>query len=391
MCHFAAVTPLRAIALQIAFERTPVSRLLRRTVAKTFDNVWEASTTNYLFLFTQMACSLNAQPPVPPPLSALSLLYEGVELYLACRGVGMNGRAEKKQGDKADAAGSEVDEHKKQERSKEHAKKIEERGKQIAKYIEENQDEVAQEERWRTRLQKMVSAKFASQEVYLKTQLKVQSERLEGRLERLEGRLKAQSEHQHELLSALMKHHRLSVPPLPPFTAQPDPEDATTRRASVRASHAALPSADAPTASANVPSGGTDFGRQLTPNDISELAQQVESSRDLAELASDLSLASRRKGSQCDASIAAATNMVAADENVRDVALQERRGGHSFAAFFAHRTATAASRGRSGSRVRFHSSFVSSSSRASFFSMSAAIPADSHTCATVPRKISDSL
>ena len=37
-------------------------------MAKTFDNISEAATTNYLFLFSTMTLSLADQPPTPPPL-----------------------------------------------------------------------------------------------------------------------------------------------------------------------------------------------------------------------------------------------------------------------------------------------------------------------------------
>ena len=42
-------------------------------MAKTFDNISEASATNYLFLFAQRTLALENEPPTPPPLSALGL------------------------------------------------------------------------------------------------------------------------------------------------------------------------------------------------------------------------------------------------------------------------------------------------------------------------------
>ena len=42
-------------------------------MAKTFDNIWEASATNYLFLFAQRTLALQNEPPTPPPLNALGL------------------------------------------------------------------------------------------------------------------------------------------------------------------------------------------------------------------------------------------------------------------------------------------------------------------------------
>ena len=42
-------------------------------MAKTFDNISEASATNYLFLFAQRTLGLQNEPPTPPPLNALGL------------------------------------------------------------------------------------------------------------------------------------------------------------------------------------------------------------------------------------------------------------------------------------------------------------------------------
>ena len=44
-------------------------------MAKTFDNISEASITNYLFLFAQRTLALQNEPPTPPPLNALGLPY----------------------------------------------------------------------------------------------------------------------------------------------------------------------------------------------------------------------------------------------------------------------------------------------------------------------------
>ena len=42
-------------------------------MAKTFDNISEASATNYLFLFAQRTLALQNELPTPPPLNALGL------------------------------------------------------------------------------------------------------------------------------------------------------------------------------------------------------------------------------------------------------------------------------------------------------------------------------
>ena len=51
-------------------------------MAKTFDNILEASATNYLFLFTQRTLALQNEPPTPPPLNALGLPCKGVYLLV---------------------------------------------------------------------------------------------------------------------------------------------------------------------------------------------------------------------------------------------------------------------------------------------------------------------
>ena len=51
----------------------PVPRM-----AKTFDNISEASATNYLFLFAQRTLALKNEPPTPPPLNALGLPCEAM-------------------------------------------------------------------------------------------------------------------------------------------------------------------------------------------------------------------------------------------------------------------------------------------------------------------------
>ena len=52
-------------------------------MAKTFDNISEASATNYLFLFAQRTLALQNEPPTPPPLNALGLPCEAICRLLA--------------------------------------------------------------------------------------------------------------------------------------------------------------------------------------------------------------------------------------------------------------------------------------------------------------------
>ena len=49
-------------------------------MAKTFDNISEASGTNYLFLFAQRTLAHQNEPPTPPPLNVV-----GLPCYAICR------------------------------------------------------------------------------------------------------------------------------------------------------------------------------------------------------------------------------------------------------------------------------------------------------------------
>ena len=45
-------------------------------MSRTFDNIAEAASTNYLFLMAQMAIGFAQEPPTPPPLYVLSFPSE---------------------------------------------------------------------------------------------------------------------------------------------------------------------------------------------------------------------------------------------------------------------------------------------------------------------------
>ena len=54
-------------------------------MAKTFDNIFEAAATNFLFLFAQRTIALKKEPPAPPPLNVLGLPCEAIQALLNCR------------------------------------------------------------------------------------------------------------------------------------------------------------------------------------------------------------------------------------------------------------------------------------------------------------------
>jgi len=126
--------------------------MLIAMMAKTFDNVWEAAVPNFQYLFTQMVHSLIEQPPAPPPLYLLTLPYECVQIVKWCckwKGVTEN------------TADNEMTVKIELEKSED------ELARELTEYILDNQDDVAQEERWRTLLNKNISAKFAKQQEQL--------------------------------------------------------------------------------------------------------------------------------------------------------------------------------------------------------------------------------
>ena len=55
-------------------------------MAKTFDNISEASATNYLFLFAQRTLALQSEAPTPPPLNALGLPCHAIRAMLELPG-----------------------------------------------------------------------------------------------------------------------------------------------------------------------------------------------------------------------------------------------------------------------------------------------------------------
>ena len=155
-------------------------------MSKTFDNIAEAASTNYLFLKAQMTIILAQEPPTPPPFYVLSFPSELVRaaLWLVRKGPAIK---------KAVKSILKPDEHQDEEHQGKDTKKptrlvkaltraglleaSSDPGKDIeisriaresestlaetlrlathiTKYVIGNQAEVAQEERWRTSMQR---------------------------------------------------------------------------------------------------------------------------------------------------------------------------------------------------------------------------------------------
>ena len=118
------------------------------------------------------------------------------------------------------AASARREKHEKAEKAE--IKKRNDRATAIENYIIDHQDEVAQEERWRTHMNKEMSVKFAKQEKYVaevEKKLISSHQTISERQDRLLDRQESLAEHVHLMLSTLMKkrglHHRLCPWPCP--------------------------------------------------------------------------------------------------------------------------------------------------------------------------------
>ena len=72
-------------------------------MAKTFDNISEASATNYLFLFAQRTLEHQNEPPTPPPLNALGLPCKAICLLCGLLSTDKEAKAEVEAEAKAEA------------------------------------------------------------------------------------------------------------------------------------------------------------------------------------------------------------------------------------------------------------------------------------------------
>ena len=171
-------------------------------MAKTFDNISEASATNYLFLFAQRTLALQNEPPTPPPLNVLGLPCKVTCLLwglMQSRGKApppdttgserattsspaetLEASAETKEAPPSSPPPSPSSEEgtRGQEApliAKIAAENIVPLAKQIRNYILDHQDDAAQEDRWRTTMQRKMSESFRVQhEKVQKVEMEVQ-------------------------------------------------------------------------------------------------------------------------------------------------------------------------------------------------------------------------
>ena len=147
-------------------------------MAKTFDNISEASATNYLFLFAQKTLGLQNEAPTPPPLNALGLPCEAMRLLWAwlhpkkvhpeqATVVPVDDQgamaAEASPSSPPHSPSSEEvtrGEETPHVEGKTLAEKIAPLAEKITEYILDHQDDAAQEDRWRTTMKRDMSKSF---------------------------------------------------------------------------------------------------------------------------------------------------------------------------------------------------------------------------------------
>ena len=169
-------------------------------MAKTFDNISEASATNYLFIFSQRTLALQNEPPTPPPLNALGLpckaicllwdlLYpllcpkdeaaaavtaaalavETTAVMIGLESLPLESRIKFYQEETPLIEVTAVD----------FPKTIEPLAKQITEYILNHQDDAAQEDRWRTTMKRDMGKSFRK----VKEESDKQREAIDSRLQ----------------------------------------------------------------------------------------------------------------------------------------------------------------------------------------------------------------
>jgi len=205
--------------------------MLIAMMAKTFDNVYEAAIPNFRYLFTQMVHSLKEQPPWPPPLYLLTLPYDCYQIVKWCQLVPAR-RADlyrKRKGVTENTADNEMTAKIELEKSED------ELARELTEYIQNNQDDVAQEERWRTIWKKDMSAKFAKQQEQLTVMREHQQEQLtdmKSQLMDMEAHMRVHMNNQLNILNALLEHHGLPTPSQaefePPVASAPPPHRSHT-------------------------------------------------------------------------------------------------------------------------------------------------------------------
>ena len=141
--------------------------MLIAMMAKTFDNVGEASSMNFNFLFAQIVMSTHEQPLLPPPLYLLAIPWDVAH---ACKWVVK--RCGSQPSSWVDTPNAQTAARKSSAATvgfaKEHASAAKEEevrllAREVTSYIELNQEDVAAETRWRTLLKKQLAKQARAQ------------------------------------------------------------------------------------------------------------------------------------------------------------------------------------------------------------------------------------
>jgi len=146
-------------------------------MASTFADVEKSSATNYLFLFAQRTLALQNEAPTPPPLNVVGVPCEAMRLlwdmlwdwlHLLLRVHGLITPPSSSSGtalelEEVAMKKEALDKERSAFNSKKAAKKIAPLAKKIREYILDHQDKSAQEDRWRTTMQRDMDKRFGEQ------------------------------------------------------------------------------------------------------------------------------------------------------------------------------------------------------------------------------------
>ena len=208
-CARASSHPRAAVILLATFQISTsllLVNMLIAMMAKTFDNVWEAQEVNYMYLFACTVAEWQLQPLVPPPLNLLTLPYD---TYMACSRRVRRGSNASPEETAAGLGGNIVEPWGsslclKLLRAQHGAESLAE---EVANSMEAHEDDIAHEERWRSKLAQKLGDRFRQQEDRMRVfELSVG----EG-----VGALSRRLEHQHMMIKMLLEEQGLDIPDPP--------------------------------------------------------------------------------------------------------------------------------------------------------------------------------
>ena len=144
--------------------------MLIAMMGKSFDVIWESAAATYLSGFAQNVLTCASTPAAPHPLSVLSLPYQAqAALRRVLRGgtcmrdmhtrpelayALLRPHASEAAGAHAEAADASRTATEQQQRMREQRKREQQRLEVMQEYVMEHEDDVAEEERWRTKMHK---------------------------------------------------------------------------------------------------------------------------------------------------------------------------------------------------------------------------------------------